>query len=100
MNVSFTNEVESLDRSLEMAMTKFMTLIAGAALAGATAMPAFANDPFVSTQDGEDNTINSEAAIAGGAAAAATAVIVLNDDSSSSSSSSSNAGAVFSLGAN
>ena len=70
-------------------MTKFMTLIAGAALDGATAMPAFANDPFVSSQSGEDNTITTEGAIALGAAGLAGAVIILNDDSSSSSSSSS-----------
>ncbi|WP_422030095.1 hypothetical protein [Roseovarius sp.] len=68
-------------------MTKFMTLIAGAALAGATAMPAFANDPFVSSQSGEDNSINTEGAVALGAAGLAAAVIILNDDSSSSSSS-------------
>ncbi|MEQ8291965.1 MAG: hypothetical protein RIA08_07150 [Roseovarius sp.] len=68
-------------------MTKFMTLIAGAALAGATAMPAFANDPFVSSQSGDDNSLNTEGAVALGAAGLAAAIIILNDDSSSSSSS-------------
>ncbi|KZY40768.1 hypothetical protein A3731_08095 [Roseovarius sp. HI0049] len=72
-------------------MTKFMTLIAGAALAGATAMPAFANDPFVSSQSGEDNTLTTEGAVALGAAGIAGAVIILNDDSSSSTTSSGNA---------
>ncbi|MEQ8431118.1 MAG: hypothetical protein RIB69_11850 [Roseovarius sp.] len=64
-----------------------MTLIAGAALAGATAMPAFANDPFVSSQSGDDNSLNTEGAVALGAAGLAAAIIILNDDSSSSSSS-------------
>ncbi|MEQ8897777.1 MAG: hypothetical protein RID23_11850 [Roseovarius sp.] len=75
-------------------MTKFMTLIAGAALAGATAMPAFANDPFVSSQSGEGNTLTTEGAVALGAAGLAGAIIILNDDSSSSTTSSGNGLAV------
>lgn len=64
-------------------MTKFMTLIAGAALTAATAAPALANDPFVSTQNGQENALNTEAAVAAGAAGVATIVIMLNDGSGS-----------------
>lgn len=63
-------------------MTKFMTLIAGAALTAATAAPALADDPFVSTQNnGEQNVLVTEGAVAGLAAGAATMVILLNDGS-------------------
>lgn len=65
-------------------MTKFMTFIAGAALTAATAVPALANDPFLSTQNnGEQNALVTEGAVAGAAAAVATVVIMLNDGSGS-----------------
>jgi len=71
-------------------MTKFMTLIAGAALTAATAAPALANDPFVSTQNGSENTGLTTSTVAPLAAATlALGLAVLNDGSSSSSSSSS-----------
>lgn len=78
-------------------MTKLMTLIAGAAIAGATSMPAFANDPFVSSQSGEGTGLTTQGGVALGAAALTGAVVVLNDDSSSSTTTSSN---VFTPGAN